>query len=143
MGDNSCYACTVACGKISPVTKGPFAGTAIEGAEFETIGLLGANCGVSDPAAIVAATAICDTYGFDTMSAGVVASFAMEAYERGVISPADTGGVDLRFGDGEALVALMGQIADRQGLGDLLAEGAMRAAQDMCHWRLCWRSTIL
>jgi aldehyde:ferredoxin oxidoreductase len=131
MGDNSCYACTVACGKISPVTKGPFAGTAIEGAEFETIGLLGANCGVGDPAAIVAATAICDTYGFDTMSAGVVVSFAMEAYERGIISPSNTGGVDLRFGNGDALVAIMQQIADREGLGDLLAEGSKRAAKKL------------
>ncbi len=87
MGDNSCYACTVACGKISPVSKGPFAGTAIEGAEFETTGLLGANFGVADPTTIVAATAICDTYGFDTMSAGAVVSFAMEAYEQGIIGP--------------------------------------------------------
>ena len=131
VGDNSCYACTVACGKISPVTKGPFAGTAIEGAEFETIGLLGANCGVGDPAAIVAATAICDTYGFDTMSAGVVVSFAMEAYERGIISSTDTGGVDLRFGNGDALVTMMQQIADREGLGDLLAEGSKRAAEQL------------
>ncbi|UCC87857.1 MAG: aldehyde ferredoxin oxidoreductase family protein [Anaerolineales bacterium] len=131
MGDNSCYACSVACAKISPVTKGPFAGTAIEGAEFETVGLLGANCGVADPAAIVAATAICDTYGFDTMSAGVAVSFAMEAYERGIISPPDTGGVDLRFGNGDALVAIMQQIADRKGLGDLLAEGSKRAAQEL------------
>jgi aldehyde:ferredoxin oxidoreductase len=131
MGDNSCYACPVACGKVSPVTSGPLAGTAIEGAEFETIGLLGANCGVADPAAIVAATAICDTYGFDTMSAGAAISFAMEAYERGVISPSDTGDVDLRFGDGDALVAITQQIADRQGLGDLLAEGVMRAAQKL------------
>ncbi len=131
MGDNSCYACTVACGKISPVSKGPFAGAAIEGAEFETIGLLGANCGVADPAAIVAATAICDAYGFDTMSAGVVVSFAMEAYEQGIIGPSDTEGIDLRFGNGDALVAIMQQIADRQGLGDLLAEGSLRAAQQL------------
>jgi aldehyde:ferredoxin oxidoreductase len=131
MGDNSCYACTVACGKISPVTKGPFAGTAIEGAEFETVGLLGANCGVADPAAIVAATAICDTYGFDTMSAGVAVSFAMEAYERGIISASDTGGLDLRFGNGDVLVDIVQQIADRKGLGDLLAEGAKRAAQEL------------
>jgi aldehyde:ferredoxin oxidoreductase len=131
MGDNSCYACTVACGKISPVTQGPFAGTAIEGAEFETVGLLGANCGVADPAAIVAATAICDSHGFDTMTAGVAVSFAMEAYERGIIGSSDTGGIDLRFGNGDALVAIMQQIADRQGLGDLLAEGSMRAAQQL------------
>jgi aldehyde:ferredoxin oxidoreductase len=129
IGDNSCYACPVACGKVSAVTRGPFAGKAIEGPEFETVGLLGANCGVSDPEAIVAATAICDAYGFDTMSAGAAISLAMEAYEQGIISPEDAGGVDLRFGNGDALVAITQQIADRAGLGDVLAEGSRRAAE--------------
>ncbi|HUT93204.1 MAG TPA: aldehyde ferredoxin oxidoreductase family protein [Thermoguttaceae bacterium] len=129
IGDNSCYACPVACGKVSPVTRGPFAGQAIEGPEFETIGLLGANCGVSDPEAIIAATAICDAYGFDTMSAGASISLAMEAFERGILGPEDTGGVDLRFGNGEALIAITRQIAERTGLGDVLAEGSKRAAE--------------
>jgi aldehyde:ferredoxin oxidoreductase len=129
IGDNSCYACPIACGKVSPVTRGPFAGKAIEGAEFESIGLLGANCGVGDPEAILAATAICDAYGIDTMSAGASISLAMEAYEQGVLRPEDAGGLDLRFGNGEALVALTQQIAERVGLGDLLAEGSRRAAE--------------
>ena len=129
IGDNSCYACPVACGKVSAVTDGPFAGKAIEGAEFETIGLLGANCGVSDPVAITAATAICDAYGFDTMSAGAAISLAMEAYEQGVLCAEDTGGLDLRFGDGDALIAITQQIGDRTGLGDILAEGSKRAAE--------------
>lgn len=129
IGDNSCYACPVACGKVSAVRRGPFAGQAIEGPEFETVGLLGANCGVSDPDAIVAATAICDAYGFDTMSAGASISLAMEAYEQGILRPEDTGGVDLRFGNGEALVAITQQIAERTGLGDVLAEGSKRAAE--------------
>ncbi len=131
IGDNSCYACTVACGKVSAVTQGPFAGKAIEGAEFETVGLLGANCGVSDPEAITAATAICDAYGFDTMSAGAAISLAMEAYEQGTIGADDTGGLDLRFGNGDALIAITQQIADRTGLGDILAEGAKRAAEKL------------
>jgi aldehyde:ferredoxin oxidoreductase len=129
IGDNSCYACTVACGKISPVKSGPFAGSALEGAEFETLGLLGPNCGVADIDAIVAATAVCDKYGFDTMSAGLVASFAMEAFERGYITLEQTGGQPWRFGCPTALVQIMEQIATRQGLGNLLAEGAQRAAQ--------------
>jgi len=128
IGDNSCYSCPVACGKVSPVTRGQFAGKLIEGAEFETIGLLGPNCGVSDPEAVIAATAVCDAYGFDTMSAGAAISFAMEAYEQGVISREDTGGLDLRFGNGEALIAVAQKIADRDGLGDILAEGSRRAA---------------
>jgi len=131
IGDNSCYGCPIACGKVSPVTAGPFAGTAIEGSEFETIGLLGPNCGVADPAVIVAATAICDAYGLDTMSAGAVVSMAMECFESGVIGPAETDGLDLRFGNGEALLALVQAIAERRGLGDLLAEGSRRAAEKL------------
>jgi aldehyde:ferredoxin oxidoreductase len=128
VGDSSCYGCPVACGKISPVTKGPLAGTVLEGAEFETIGLLGANCGVGDPAAITAATALCDAYGLDTMSTGVVISLAMECAERGIALPGAEG-LNLRFGNADALVTLVRQIGERQGLGDLLAEGSMRAAQ--------------
>ena len=131
VGDKTCYACAIACGKVSTVTKGPFAGKAIEGPEFETVGLLGANCGVGDPHAITAATAICDAYGFDTMSAGAAISFAMEAYEEGIIGPEETGGVELRFGNGDALIAMTQQIADRTGLGDLLAEGSKRAAEKL------------
>ncbi len=129
VGDNSCYACSVACGKVSPVAKGPFAGEAIEGPEFETVGLLGANCGVGDPEAIAAAAAVCDAYGFDTMSAGAAISFAMEAFERGILGTDDTGGLDLRFGNGDALVTLAEQIGTRTGLGDVLAEGSKRAAE--------------
>lgn len=130
-GDASCYACPVACGKVSPVQSGPFAGSAIEGAEFETIGLLGPNCGIADPGVIAAATAICDAYGIDTMSAGLTVSFAMEAFERGLIGLADTGGLELRFGNGDALLGILEQIANRQGLGDLLAEGSLRAARTL------------
>jgi aldehyde:ferredoxin oxidoreductase len=128
-GDTSCYACPVACGKVSPVYEGPFAGTAIEGAEFETIGLLGPNCGISDPNVITAATAICDTYGIDTMSAGGTVSFAMEAFERGAIGLKETGGLELRFGSGPALLGILEQIVERRGLGNLLAEGSRRAAE--------------
>ncbi len=130
-GDTSCYACPIACGKVSPVREGPAAGSAIEGAEFETIGLLGANCGISDPDVIAAATAICDTYGFDTMSAGVTVSFAMQAFEDGVIGQQDTGGLELRFGNGPALLGILQQIGERRGLGDLLAEGSKRAAEQL------------
>jgi len=129
IGDNACYACPVGCGKVSGVTQGKLAGSAIEGAEFETLGLLGANCGVSDPRAITAAAALCDAYGFDTMSAGAAISFAMQANECGLLSPAQTGGLALQFGNAETLVTLCEQIGQRQGLGRLLGEGAKIAAQ--------------
>ena len=129
-GDNSCFGCPIACGKISPVRRGAFAGDSIEGSEFETLGLLGPNCGIGDPEAIVAATAVCDAYGIDTMSAGVVASLAMECRERGIPLPGGED-LDLRFGSGNGLIALMHQIGRREGLGDLLAEGSLRAAKQL------------
>jgi aldehyde:ferredoxin oxidoreductase len=131
VGDTSCYGCTVACGKVSKVGMGQLAGQVIEGSEFESLGLLGPNCGVGDPEAIVAAVALCDVYGIDTMSAGITVSLAMEAFEKGVITREDTGGLDLSFGNGEALLAILEQIGQRKGLGDLLAEGSLRAAQRM------------
>jgi aldehyde:ferredoxin oxidoreductase len=129
-GDNSCFGCPIACGKISPVRRGPLAGNVLEGSEFETLGLLGPNCGIGDPEAIVAGTAICDAYGMDTMSAGVVVSLAMECRERGIPLPGGEG-LDLRFGSEEGLLTLLHQIGQRQGLGDLLAEGSLRAAAQL------------
>ncbi len=130
-GDASCFGCNIACGKLSPVKEGSQSGTTIEGAEFETIGLLGANCGVSSPHTITAASAICDAYGFDTMSAGAAISMAMEAFEAGKLTCADTGGLDLSFGNGEALLAVAEMIGKREGIGDLLAEGSRRAAEKL------------
>lgn len=131
VGHMSCYACPIACGKVSHIKDGPYAGTYIEGPEFESIGLLGANCGVADLAALVKAVEICDVYGLDTMSAGAVVSLAMECYERGILTRKDTDGIDLRFGNGEALVAILQKVAQREGLLDLLAEGSRIAAEKL------------
>jgi len=127
IGDSSCYSCPVGCGKRSRVTDNN-GSVLIEGPEFETIGLLGANCGISDWGTILRATEICDTYGFDTMNAGGCAALAMECYERGIITRADTGGLELRFGNGEALLGLLTLIAERKGIGDVLALGIKQAA---------------
>lgn len=127
-GSLSCYGCPIACGKVSKLKNGKLKDITIEGPEFETIGLLGANCGISDPEAIIKATEICDLYGIDTMSAGATVSMAMECFEQNLISTADTGGINLSFGNGEALIATLKQIVRREGIGDILAEGAKRAA---------------
>lgn len=128
-GSLSCYGCPIACGKVSHLKVGAYAGTSIEGPEFESIGLLGANCGISDPEVITKASEICDLYGMDTMSAGVTVSLAMECFGKGILSRHDTGGIDLNFGNGQALLAILGQIGKREGLGDILAEGSRRAAE--------------
>ncbi len=85
VGDASCFGCPVACGKRSYVASEKYGPMRIEGPEFETIGLLGPNCGVGDWEHIVRATQICDDYGFDTMNAGGCVALAMECFEKGII----------------------------------------------------------
>lgn len=128
-GNIACYGCPIACGKVSKIRSGQFKGTSIEGPEFETIGLLGANCGIADPKIIIKATELCDIYGMDTMSAGATVSMAMECYEKGIISRETTKGLDLSFGNGEALLKVLVAIALRDGIGGTLAEGSKRAAE--------------
>lgn len=131
-GDVSCYGCPVACGKFSKVKSGSLAGTMLEGPEFESIGLLGANCGVKTIDYVAKASELCDLYGIDTISAGAVVSFAMEAFEKGVISQEQAYGLNLVFGNGDALLAMLEKIALREeGLGDLLANGARVAAEKL------------
>lgn len=130
--DVSCYGCPISCGKNSKVKDGAFAGTMIEGPEYESVGLLGANCGIPTIDYVAKACEICDIYGMDTISAGAVVSFAMEAYQAGIISRDQAYGLDLVFGNGDALVRLLGKIALRQrGLADVLAQGSKKAGEDL------------
>jgi aldehyde:ferredoxin oxidoreductase len=92
------------------------------------MGALGSNCGVDDLRAIAKANELCNAYGLDTIAAGMAISFAMECFENGLLTTEDTGGLDLKFGNAEAMVEMTRQIAVREGLGDLLAEGPTRAA---------------
>ncbi|MEL7565209.1 MAG: aldehyde ferredoxin oxidoreductase family protein [Dehalobacterium sp.] len=129
VGDVSCYACPISCGKISCYNSERYGRILIEGPEFETIGLLGANCGVDDWEYILKATQICDYNGMDTMAAGVAVSLAMECFEKGIITKEDTDGIELKFGNGEALVAVLQKIVRREGIGDILAQGVKIAAE--------------
>jgi len=128
-----CYQCPVACGKVCEVKEGPFAGARAR-TEFETIGMLGPNCGVDDFGAIVAANQLCDEIGIDTISAGNAVALTMELYERGLISSEDTYGIEARFGNAQALVELIQLIGERRGIGDLLAEGMAHVAREHPEW---------
>ncbi len=130
----ACYMCPVACGKINVVKDGPFAGARAR-TEYETIGLLGPNCGIDDFGAIVKANQICDEMGIDTMSAGNAASLTMELFERGMISKDDTGGIEARFGDAQALIGIIRLIGERRCIGDLLAEGMAHVVREKPAWR--------
>jgi len=126
--DKGCMACPIYCTKLTYVKAGPYAGTFDEGPEYETIFAFGSNCGVASLEMIAKADRMSDELGVDTISAGAVISFAMECYEKGVLSRQDVDGLDLRFGNDVALIQLLEKIGRREGIGDLLAEGAYRAA---------------
>ena len=96
---------------------------------WEAWGPLGTNCLIAHPEAMQRAYALCNRYGMDAISIGVVMSFAMECYEHGLITKDDTGGVELRWGSHEAMVEMVRMIGERQGIGELLGEGVKRAAE--------------
>jgi len=125
----ACPSCPIACDHINVVKEGPWAG-AVSSVDYESLELLGPNCGVSDLGAITKAVELCDTLGIDTISAGVTVSWAMEAYEKGYLTKEDTDGLDLRFGNDEAMVEAVRRMCLREGkLGELLADGTARAAE--------------
>jgi aldehyde:ferredoxin oxidoreductase len=125
----NCPPCITKCSKLCAVKEGPYAGTVSEGPEYETIYAFGGCCEFADFGAILYADAFCDRYGLDTMSTGVSIGFAMECYERGIIGPGDTGGLELQFGDHQSLPKLLHDIAYRHGFGNVLAEGTRRMSE--------------
>jgi aldehyde:ferredoxin oxidoreductase len=129
IGRNPCQGCPVACSQIKLAKSGPYQGVLAEGPEFESVYSLGGATCVDSVDAIIAADRLCDEMGLDTMSAGLCVAFAMELAEKGLLSPEDAGGLDLSWGNDETMLELLRQMAFREGLGDLLAEGTKRAAE--------------
>ena len=129
---DTCYSCTVRCKRV---VETEFAGQKVlpiyGGPEYETIATMGSYCGVDDLNAVALANQICNMYGLDTIACGATISFAMECFEHGLLTLEDTGGIELRFGNAEAVVAMVEKIARREGLGDLLAEGSARVAEKL------------
>ena len=129
VGMDGCYACPIRCKKMVKVTKPYVVDPDYGGPEYETLAALGSNCGIHDLKAIARANALCQAYSLDTISAGATVAFAMECFEHGLLTLKDTDGIELTFGNAEAMVALVEKIARREGIGDLLAEGSRIAAQ--------------
>jgi len=122
-----CYNCPVACSRLYKVAEGPFA-TQGEGPEYETVSALGAKCGNDNFESILHANTLCNQLGMDTISTGNVLAWAMECYQRGVLTRTQLDGLDLHFGNDSAMIELIKKIAAREGIGAILAEGAHRAA---------------
>jgi aldehyde:ferredoxin oxidoreductase len=124
-----CYACPVHCKPViatgEPYNIDPTYG----GSEFETIASLGSNCGIDNLEAVCKGGELCNAYGLDTISTGGNIAFAMECFEQGILTEKDTGGLKLNFGNAQAMVQLVGMIAEREGIGGVLAEGVARASQ--------------
>jgi aldehyde:ferredoxin oxidoreductase len=138
----TCFGCQIQC-KRNVRTPAPYSiDPAYGGPEYESVAALGSLCGISDLPAICKANELCNKYTLDTISTGMSIAFAMECYERGILTGEDTGGLDLRFGNTEAMLRLVEMIGERQGLGDLLAEGPDRAAKVIGHGSERWSLTV-
>ncbi|MBA7512514.1 hypothetical protein ES705_04519 [subsurface metagenome] len=124
-----CYACPVRCKKVVKVDEPYSVDPAYGGPEYETLAAIGSNCGVSDLKAIAKGNELCGAYSLDTISTGGVVALAMECFENGLLTTKDTDGIELTFGNAEAMLKTIELIAKREGIGDLLAEGTARAAQ--------------
>ncbi|NIM44592.1 MAG: aldehyde ferredoxin oxidoreductase [Nitrososphaeria archaeon] len=127
--NKSCFSCPVHCSRLFTLEDGPYAGTSGEGPEYETLCSLGSRCGNNDLESILYSDTLANQFGLDTISMGVVISFAMECYERGIITSEDADGLELEWGSHEAVIKLIEKIAHREGFGDTLAEGVKRAAE--------------
>jgi len=129
--ESGCFSCPIHCTKVGMIRRGKWTGTVCDIIEYESVGLLGGNCGISFLEGVAYANLLCDKLGLDTISTGNVIGFAMECYERGILNKSDTDGLDLTFGNWEAQKELIEKIAYREGLGDILAEGVLRAAKQL------------
>ena len=126
-GEGTCYACAIACKREVDV---PEMGVTNKygGPEYETIASSGSACGIGDLKYVAKFHQICGEYVMDTISVGMTIAFAMECFDKGILTTKDTDGIELKFGSGEALIAMTEKIGKREGFGDILALGAERAA---------------
>jgi aldehyde:ferredoxin oxidoreductase len=126
---DTCYSCSVRCKRVVEAEyKGQGILPVYGGAEYENLATLGSYCGIDDLHAVSLANQLCNAYGVDAIAAGATIAFAMDCFERGIIGEAEMG-MPLRFGDADAMLAMLQQMLERQGFGDVLAEGSARAAQ--------------
>ena len=126
-----CFACPITCGRGTEIKEGKWKGAKGEGPEYELTNTLGSMCGVSDINAITKANYLCNEYGLDTISTGATIAFAMECFEKGIITKEQTDNLEVTFGDGDMVVALVEKIANREGIGNLLAKGTKAASEEL------------
>ena len=128
VGHKTCYGCTVACKKEAQVKEGPYKMEKGPSPEYETVVSFGSLCLNNNIESVAKGNEICNRYGMDTITCGATIAFAIECFENGLITEADTDGVKLNWGNAEAIVAMTEKIGRRDGFGAVLAEGSARAA---------------
>ena len=124
----ACNSCAMRCEHEAVVHEGPYKGTMAR-MEYDNIWAFGPNCGVSKLDAIIKAAELCNYYGIDAQSTGVIVSFVMDCHETGILTHEDLGGIDAHFGNAEAMILLVEKIGKREGIGDVLADGVKVAAE--------------
>jgi len=129
IGKEHCHDCPVGCSQLKMARRGDYAGILSEGPDFETIYAFGSNNGIDDIDSVIAADRLADELGLDSVSSGVTIGFAMECFEKGILTLKDTDGIDLRFGNDAAMMKVLRKMAFRDGIGDLLADGSLAAAR--------------
>ncbi len=130
IGRESCFGCSTACHRYVRTLDHRYGKVKDSGPELETVLSLGTECGIVDTDSSLVANQLCNDLGMDTISAGHVISWAMESFERDILSLEDTGGLELRFGNAEAMHEMLQRIAHRRGaMADLLANGTRKASE--------------
>ena len=127
----ACASCPVGCSLISEAKTGKHAGTRTEGPEYESIVMLGSNLMIKDLDVIIAANYLCDEFGLDTISTGNVIGFAMECYDKGLLTDNDTDGLAFTWGNADLLLSLIEMISTKKKIGKRLAEGVARLSLEM------------
>jgi aldehyde:ferredoxin oxidoreductase len=128
VGMEACAACAVRCKKMVEIGEPWNVDRRNGGPEYESLAALGSTCGVDDLAAVLKANELANLYSLDTISLGVSIAFGMDCFEQGILTLEDTDGLELRFGDSEAMLRMIDMIANREGIGDILAEGVRKAS---------------
>ena len=123
--DYACFGCPIACSKVTHAVDGKL----LEGPEYETVFAVGSNCAIADQEAIIRLNLVCDEYGIDTISAGGIVAFVMEMFEKSLLSASDLDGIEPRFGDCQAALALVEKMARVEGCGEWMSRGVASIAE--------------
>jgi len=129
IGTDGCFGCQLHCRHRYIIKEGPYAGTYAQGPEYTSQGAWGTEPGCRNFNTILVGNHLVNCYGLDTLETGSLIAWAMELYEKGILTDEDTGGLKLEFGNDEAVIEMIHRIGRREGLGDILAEGGLRAAK--------------